>query len=503
MRLQEDEEYFDVIKKKYDMSAGQSGVGSKDLARPREPWRVWLGLLAGLVGLGVVLVGLFFPSSFSPLLVAAAFLAIVVLALWFRRPTWALYSAVFIVFLPLGFLPPNIQSLLNRSVTIIALVVWLFDVILRRGRVTITSTLSLMLGFILWCLISLLWSSDLNAGMTVFQVYGLRTILFLLLIPNEIQTEKRLNGLMNVLIADGLILMGVSYYEIVTTGYAPGTRLKVLEVNENWLGILSILTMIGVLWQAVRTSGRQKLLKNLMALFFVGLTIGLVAMSGSRGSALSLAITLAAFWLWKPTRPWGLVGVLVVALAALFTPSLLATTLDRFFSPSSTGDTLLGGREALWGAAWQLIRDHPLFGVGIGNAPTAMIAYLKPYMSVWGYDSIAIHNPVLTIWCETGFPGLLLYLGVLLSAVWSFARQYAIIRKSGSGDLLPFFALVSSLFLGYMASWIKGGGMETDFSYFMLLALLLIPVVLKKTSLTNSLIMQTQSPTPVTGAGAW
>jgi|YelNatPaOPRAMG01_1025707.scaffolds.fasta_scaffold00598_9 putative inorganic carbon (HCO3(-)) transporter len=483
------------------MSADQSGVGSNNLARPREPWRVWLGLLAGLVGLGVVLAGLLYPSPFSPLLVAAAYLAVLLLAFWFRRPAWALYSAIFIVFLPLGFLPPDIQSLLNRAVTIIALGVWLFDVILRRGRITITSTLYFMLGFILWCLISLLWSSDLSAGMTILQVYGLRTILFLWLIPNEIQTEKRLNSLMSVLIADGLVLMCVSYYEILTTGYAPGSRLKVLDVNENWLGILSILTMTGVLWQAVRPSGRHKTLKKLTALAFVCLTIGLVAMSGSRGSALSLAITLAAFGLWKPTRLWGLSGLLVVALAALFTPSLLATTLDRFFSPSASGETFLGGREVLWGAAWQLIRDHPLFGVGIGNAPIAIIAYLKPFMSVWGYDSIALHNPVLTIWCETGFPGLLLYLGVLLSAVWSFFRQYTAVRKSGSGNLLPFYALVSSLFLGYMASWIKGGGMESDFSYFMLLALLLIPAALKKTNLANGLITQTQSPTPVLDAG--
>jgi hypothetical protein len=41
--------------------------------------------------------------------------------------------------------------------------------------------------------------------------------------------------------------------------------------------------------------------------------------------------------------------------------------------------------------------------------------------------------------------------------------------------LTPYFALVCSAFVGYMFSWIKGGGMESDFSYFLMLALLLIP----------------------------
>lgn len=41
--------------------------------------------------------------------------------------------------------------------------------------------------------------------------------------------------------------------------------------------------------------------------------------------------------------------------------------------------------------------------------------------------------------------------------------------------LTPYFALISCLFASYMPSWIKGGGMESDFTYFLILALLVIP----------------------------
>ena len=87
-----------------------------------------------------------------------------------------------------------------------------------------------------------------------------------------------------------------------------------------------------------------------------------------------------------------------------------------------------------------------------------------------------MHNPILTVWSETGIPGIILYLGILVSAIWSFAKQYLRYKKRDAGEkFTPYFSLVASVFLGYMVSWFKGGGMQTHFTYFLLLALLLIP----------------------------
>jgi putative inorganic carbon (HCO3(-)) transporter len=234
-----------------------------------------------------------------------------------------------------------------------------------------------------------------------------------------------------------------------------------------------LVTMPGALWPAMQPSKQHKALRTLRASIFLLLAIGLVAVSGSRGSAISLLVTLLAFWLWRPTRPWGKLGLLILALGAITAPFLFATTWERF--AVIRGDTLLGGREALWQATWRLIRDYPWRGVGIGNAAYAVMPHLRMLRSVSGHERAAIHNPVLAIWAETGIPGVLLYLGVLGSAVWLFARQQYQHRKVGVHYLVPYFALVSSVFLGFMASWIKGGGMESDFTYFMMLALLLIP----------------------------
>jgi O-antigen ligase len=90
-----------------------------------------------------------------------------------------------------------------------------------------------------------------------------------------------------------------------------------------------------------------------------------------------------------------------------------------------------------------------------------------------GYSA---HNPILVIWAETGLLGILLYLGVLASALYTFVVQFLRYRKTDiHHPFLPYFALVSCVFLGYMASWFKGGSMEMAHSYFFILALLLIP----------------------------
>ena len=82
---------------------------------------------------------------------------------------------------------------------------------------------------------------------------------------------------------------------------------------------------------------------------------------------------------------------------------------------------------------------------------------------------------MLAIWAETGIPGLLFYLGVLGSAVWLFLRQWRQHHGTGARFLASYFALVSSVFVGFMLSWIKGGGLESHRIYFLMLALLLIP----------------------------
>lgn len=448
----------------------------------QPPNLLQIGLIVSAVLVSIVAGAAYmvFDTAFSPLIIAGVILGILSALIWVRMPVVALYTALLVVLLPIGLFPANVQSYLNRLLTIAAFVVWGVCVIVRGRRIVWTNTVLLMLGFLVWCLLTLLWAQNLEAAKNELGGYALRFVLFLFLITNEISTGETLNGLMRVLAIVGWVFIVAGMGTIISQGYEVGTRLRILETNENTLGGLFPLVVVGVIWLAIRTPKRRRALWYFLSLAFISLSFALIALSGSRGGAITWVITILFLLFWRQTRVWGIVGLLILAAAVIMAPLILATTIDRF--ADRTNDTLLGGREALWQAAWLLIRNHPLAGVGVGNAPNAMMSYIRLFRSAWGNESAVVHNPILTIWVEIGLPGLLLYLSVLASSVWSFVREYAYCRKMDVQWLMPYFALTASAFLGYCASWIKGGGMELSFSYFLMMALLLVPSHLESSS---------------------
>jgi putative inorganic carbon (HCO3(-)) transporter len=423
---------------------------------------------------------LLIPLPFAPLIILAGLIGCIFLFFCLRKPVLALYLAIFVVLLPRSLIPDEINSILNRIAAMLALGVWVIELIKNKQHIIFTLSTGLMLSFIIWSAMSLTWGANQEEGLTVVQTYALRFILFIFLISNEIKTKNDLEWLMNILALSGLLLVLVSLGFIIRQGYIPGTRLQVLEVNENELGINLLITVPGVLWWAMRPSKQYWTIKKGLAGLFLLLVIALTGFSGSRGSAISLGITLIALLIWKRTRPWGIFSVIIIGLILILIPSIFTTTIERFLG-RYPGESPFGGREFIWPAGMILIKEHMLTGVGIGNSSSEIISYMLKNGAPWiKYNPVPLHNPVMVIWAETGFPGLLLYLGVLISAIFSFIFEYIRTKKIGFTNLLIYFELVAAMTIGYLVSWIKGGGMETSFSYFLVLSLLIIPTVLIK-----------------------
>jgi len=141
----------------------------------------------------------------------------------------------------------------------------------------------------------------------------------------------------------------------------------------------------------------------------------------------------------------------------------------------------------VWEAGLQLLEDHPLAGVGIGNGPPALVPYIAALTSDFDTrDDLPAHNPLIEVGIETGIFGMFVYASIVVVALWQFfrhcGRQY--MRE---GALAAYFPVVFGCAAGYLVTWIKGGGMENDPTFFVLLALLIIPSQLSST--------RTQPPT--------
>jgi O-antigen ligase len=437
-----------------------------------------LAILVGVIATLAAASALVYPSNYAPVIVLGAVLGLIVVIAWMIKPVLALYAALFVVLLPTGVMPALTQSTINRSMTVVAFAMWLLGgLLIRRQKIYWNGAAFVILAFIAWSFITMYWAPIEKEARDYMQVYTLRFILFLFMIPNQVRTKKDLDGLMLTLALNGWALMGFSIYSLIQEGYTPGSRFQILAVNENDAGVLSLVTFLGILWTATQTSRRHKTLKMGVALIFFLMMLALVTASGSRGSFITLILVFVAFWFWKPFRFWTKLGVVLMILALVFTPSIFVTIIERFSGETADSISPLGGREVLWQAAWRMISDHPFRGVGIGNAPFSILPYLDTFHNAVGKtDGVSVHSPIFVIWGETGLPGIILYLGIWVTGLIIFIRQFFRFRAiDPNHPFMPYFALVSSVMLGYMASWFKGGGMEMAFSYFYMIALMVLP----------------------------
>ncbi len=146
------------------------------------------------------------------------------------------------------------------------------------------------------------------------------------------------------------------------------------------------------------------------------------------------------------------------------------------------GGTGLSGRDHLWKASFEAIKERPLLGYGPGNNVPAVGPYLTGPNSI--YRGLTSHSTWLRTAVEEGAPGLLLLIGVLLTSAWVFLRgpkepRAPGERRTGIPDPTKATLAVSMLgMLGVMSfeSYFLGG---VNFSnlYFALATALMLPAM--------------------------
>lgn len=428
--------------------------------------RVGACALAVLVALVGGATAVFLETPYAPLLVAALFPGVALLF----RPVAALYIVFFIKFLPHGIIDGDLQSALANLALLVAVGAWLIAAVGERRLVRVPLALTLLCAVALLHYVSLIWAPDPYLARSEMVQWVL--MLFMVVTAlNVIQTPAALTGFMAVIAASGWVLVLSGLYTVAAGGYAAGDRLQVFEANPNGYGIALIASLAGVIYLAI-TPGRYRALAVALSFAYIPLAGLLIVFTGSRGGLLSLAQILAVFLLFRPTRPWGLVALVLSLVAVLAMPDLFASITNRLIDPAESQS---GDRDLLWRASGDLIADHP-WGVGVGYGPTALYDYILRYTPNYATrPRLPSHNPILEIGIDTGLLGILFYSATLIVAIWSFRRAYRQAVTAGSTALLPYFVVVGAVLAGYATSWIKSGGVYFDDMFGRQLTLLLIP----------------------------
>lgn len=158
----------------------------------------------------------------------------------------------------------------------------------------------------------------------------------------------------------------------------------------------------------------------------MGVQLGGIYFSASRGGLLSVAASLAFLWLFATSRKQKLVVGVALGLGA----AILAVTLTKQTgllasnpiterlktSTVSLNDPEAQQRARLWRVALEGFLDSPVFGIGRGN-----------YASLEAADPNGAghaHNTVLGLLCETGLVGLGSYIAFGGAVLFGLVRDW-------------------------------------------------------------------------------
>ncbi|MCY3716220.1 MAG: O-antigen ligase family protein [Chloroflexi bacterium] len=166
----------------------------------------------------------------------------------------------------------------------------------------------------------------------------------------------------------------------------------------------------------------------------------------AHGLLLALIAVALVFALWQT-------GILPDALIARLTSSLvdLVAINDVRGIDAHAENYAVIERLAHWQAAIDMARDHPFFGVGLGNYP---VAYAQYRLINWQLPLGHAHNTYLNLLAETGIIGLFAYIAYwahMLRICWSLrTHPDPCARSLGIGLLGCWVYLAAHSFFDYL-----------------------------------------------------
>ncbi len=179
----------------------------------------------------------------------------------------------------------------------------------------------------------------------------------------------------------------------------------------------------------------------------VGLQGLALILTWTRGSWMAVLISLLLLMTWWRREMLVLFLCLLIALPVLLPPVVVSRFLTTFDLEYGTNRY----RQVIWATTLDMIRDHPLTGIGLGSAAFDAV---YPYYMIAGTRSVHTHNLFLQLALEMGLVGLLaviFFLGGLAVLVW---RKLRAGPSPESGILAVLAIAVTGLMMQAMADHI-------------------------------------------------
>ena len=284
-----------------------------------------------------------------------------------------------------------------------------------------------------------------------------KVIIVSILLMNIIRTAAELRLVLIVI----TLSLG---FEAVKQGWAqlilnPGQR------NDNWVpflgdnnlvavGMAMLLPIVGALG-ATSTGWRKRAFQFMsIGVLYRGLS------TYSRGGFLSLG-AVSAIWFWRSEHKLKTLAAVVIA-AVLILPVLPQQFWDRMSTitaPAEERDDSQQGRLHFWQVAVVMANDRPLIGVGHRGYEPAYNTY--DFSEGRYLTNRAVHSAWFGVLGDLGYPGLLLFLAIIISSLVT-CRKVRLSARRGEipGPLGPYAIALESSLIAFMV-----GGSFVSFQY--------------------------------------
>lgn len=170
----------------------------------------------------------------------------------------------------------------------------------------------------------------------------------------------------------------------------------------------------------------------------------------NRGAAVAVVVALGTIWL-SAQRKTLMIAAGLAFIVIMITIATPADYWNRFRAIGSLGTrhataemdrSTVQQRVELWRAGYEMALDHPWIGVGIGNYANAVILY-NPTLA-----KLPAHNSLVSIAAETGIPGLLLFLALIVSVGVMLYRQIGMKHSRNRQISIMLLAGILNYFVG-------------------------------------------------------
>jgi O-antigen ligase len=383
-----------------------------------------------LAGVTVSSGGLLFPLFFI-------ILALMIISL--KSPFLILMLVVFLT--PLGFFTMISGATLTRYLSVILLVSAGANILNTRKLPRFDLPVALLGLWILFTLLSYLWSSTTNRLFENFFGY-LLVYVVLISIVNLVNNQKRLAYILCVFLLGQFCYIAIYFLsgETNVSGfYLPTLGSSQLSEYGTWVGFIVACYLPVIFYGKPRY--------RIFALIVLILLVLLFFFTGLRRNILTTAFVIFTLLLFPRKPPWKAIILSIIIFSAVWIswgtiidslPNIIQQRFT-FADVTTTGGT---GRVTLFKIAFNLWLSSPIFGIGVGS----YAYYADP---IFRFAAVP-HNVFLEVLCETGLVGFLLWTTAFLIVFWNTIVTFR------SCDRYP-DRLLTALPLAMMAYMFAGG----------------------------------------------